>query len=179
MDIYSSLILKFYALLIHITSGNLRIKVLRMMGLRIGKDCLINAKDFSTEPYLIKIGNHVAIASGTHFITHDGSVWIMREENPEIDIFGEIKIGDNTFIGAHSIILPGTIIGSNCVIGAGSVIRGIIDDDSVVAGNPGKIMFKTSVLKMMLSGNKNKLLTKKFGLQAKRNILLKHFQIET
>ena len=143
--------------------------------MKIGKNCSINSNNFSTEPYLIELGDHVAIAGGTSFVTHDGAAWILREEIAEIDVFGEIKIGDNTFVGSNSLILPGTRIGSNCVIGAGSVVRGIIPDDSVVMGNPGKVVFKTSLLKKLLLSNKHKLMTKKLGYLAKKSALLKHF----
>ena len=50
--------------------------------------------------------------------------------------FGKIKIGDNVFIGMNSLILPGTTIGNNVIIGAGSVVRGKIPDNSIYSGNP-------------------------------------------
>lgn len=46
------------------------------------------------------------------------------------------------FVGANAIILPNTKIGSNCIIGAGSVIATDIPDNSVVVGNPCKIIGK-------------------------------------
>ena len=49
-----------------------------------------------------------------------------------------IEIGDNVFIGTGSIILKGTFIGSNAVIGAGSVVHGIIEPNSIYAGNPAR-----------------------------------------
>ena len=49
-----------------------------------------------------------------------------------------IVIGDNVFIGAGTIILPGTTIGSNVIIGAGSVVKGNIPEGVVAAGNPCK-----------------------------------------
>jgi acetyltransferase-like isoleucine patch superfamily enzyme len=52
----------------------------------------------------------------------------------------EIKIGKNVFIGMGAIIMPGTTIHDNVVIGAGSVVRGEIPTDSIVIGNPGKII---------------------------------------
>jgi acetyltransferase-like isoleucine patch superfamily enzyme len=169
---------KLRYLLITFSSGDVRIRLLRSTGMKIGQDCSINTNNFSTEPFLIEIGNHVAIATGTSFVTHDGSVWVMRQEIPEIDVFGEIKVGDNTFIGSNSLILPGTRIGTNCVIGAGSVVRGIIPDDSVAIGNPAKVIFKTSMLKALLLKNKGTLMTKKLGLREKTKILHEHFKLE-
>jgi acetyltransferase-like isoleucine patch superfamily enzyme len=51
-----------------------------------------------------------------------------------------VKIGNNVFIGANSIILKGTEIGDNSVIGAGSVVFGIIPPNVIAAGNPCKII---------------------------------------
>lgn len=172
-----NILLKLRYLLISVSSGELKVRLLRSTGMKIGRDCSINTNNFSTEPFLIEIGNHVAIASGTCFVTHDGSAWIMRQEMPEMDVFGEIKVGDNSFIGSNSLILPGTRIGSNCVIGAGSVVRGVIPDNSVAIGNPAKVIFATSMLKKLMLKNKGTLMTKKLGFQQKRRALHEHFKL--
>lgn len=52
--------------------------------------------------------------------------------------YNAVEIGDNVFIGARTIVLPGTIIGDNTIIGAGSVIKGQIKSNSVYAGNPAR-----------------------------------------
>jgi acetyltransferase-like isoleucine patch superfamily enzyme len=52
----------------------------------------------------------------------------------------DITIGDNVFIGSHSVILGGTVIGDNCVIAAGSVLRGeTLPPFSLAVGNPVRI----------------------------------------
>lgn len=51
-----------------------------------------------------------------------------------------IKIGDNCFIGMNSIILKGTTLGDNVVVGAGSVVHGNFPDNCIIAGNPAKII---------------------------------------
>jgi acetyltransferase-like isoleucine patch superfamily enzyme len=51
-----------------------------------------------------------------------------------------IKIGDDCFIGMNSIILKGTTLGNNVVVGAGSVVHGTFPDNCIVAGNPAKII---------------------------------------
>lgn len=51
-----------------------------------------------------------------------------------------IIIGDNCFIGMNSVILKGTTIGNNVVVGAGSVVSGTIPDNCIIAGNPAKII---------------------------------------
>lgn len=53
---------------------------------------------------------------------------------------GVTHIGDNCFVGMDSVILMGTYIGNNTIIGAGSVVRGKIPDNSVIAGNPARVI---------------------------------------
>ncbi|MFN8255770.1 MAG: acyltransferase [Bacteroidales bacterium] len=156
-------------------SNKFRIDYLRSRGVQIGENCLIFTIAFSTEPYLIKIGNHVVVSAGTTFITHDGAVWVFREKHPNLTVFGKITIGDNTFVGMNCTILAGTEIGSNCIIGAGSVVRGVIPDDSVVMGNPAKVVMKTSIAEMFLTKNKNRVDTKQMTPMQRKEVLLNHF----
>ena len=86
--------------------------------------------------WLIKIGNNVTLATGVYILAHDAS---MKNSTGYAKI-GRVTIGDNVFIGAKSIILPNVRIGNNVIVGCGSVITKDIPDNSVVAGNPGKII---------------------------------------
>ena len=52
----------------------------------------------------------------------------------------EIHIGENVFIGCNSIILKGTVLGDNCIVGAGSVVCGKFPSNVIIAGNPAKII---------------------------------------
>lgn len=51
-----------------------------------------------------------------------------------------VKIGKNCFIGCNVLILKGSEIGDNCVVGAGAVVSGKFEADCVIAGNPAKII---------------------------------------
>lgn len=62
------------------------------------------------------------------------------DKQRDIQKKGNIIIGKNVFIGACSFILPGTIIENNCIIGAGSVVRGRIPSGSIAIGNPAKVV---------------------------------------
>ncbi|WP_057511024.1 acyltransferase [Staphylococcus simulans] len=122
-------------------SRNVTISTARKLGVKIGEDCRllgITKSAFGTEPYLITIGNHVTVTAGVKFITHDGGVWVLRNEYPNIDVFGKINVGNNVFIGINSIILPNVNIGNNVVIAAGSIVTKSIPDNVVVGGNPAK-----------------------------------------
>lgn len=124
-------------------------------GLVIGKDYYIHSRvDFGSEPYLISIGNHVRIAEGVRFVTHDGGVWVFRNEEAlkDIDVFGPIVIGDNVHIGNNVIIMPNVSVGNNVVIGCGAVVTKNIPSNSIVAGVPAKVIetideYKAKVLK--------------------------------
>jgi carbonic anhydrase/acetyltransferase-like protein (isoleucine patch superfamily) len=95
--------------------------------------------DLGTEPYLIKIGNHVTIAGGVLFVTHDGAVWVFREEVPDIQVFGPIVIEDNCVIGQNAILFPNIRIGRNSIIGAGSVVISDIPPNCIAFGVPARV----------------------------------------
>ena len=160
----------------HDTSAT--IERLRARGVRIGENCAIYTEFFSTEPYLVSIGNHVGISGGVKFMTHDGSAWLMRDEHPKRQALGTIIVGDNTFIGENSLILCGTSIGTNCIIGAGSVVRGRIPDNSLVIGNPGQIAGRASLFIEMLRQGANSLDTLGMDEGARRDLLLGHFGLK-
>lgn len=110
----------------------------REQGAQIGEGCSIIPRKLGTEPYLVKIGNHVTIASGVVFITHDGGCWIFRDEVPDIQVFGPIIIEDNCVVGQNAVLFPNIRIGKNSIVGAGSVVITDVPPDTIVMGIPAR-----------------------------------------
>lgn len=78
----------------------------------------------------VRIGPNVSIISANH-------------DNDDYDkhfVARPIEIGNNVWIGANAVILPGVHIGDNVVIGAGSVVTHDIPPNSIAAGNPCKVI---------------------------------------
>lgn len=119
-----------------------KIGYLRKIGIDIGENCFIynSLDDYSTESYLITIGNNVTITSGVKLLTHDGGMRVLIQVGmlEKADKFGKITIGNNVFVGLNSIILPNVTIGDNVVIGAGSIVTKNLSSNGVYAGNPAK-----------------------------------------
>ncbi len=100
----------------------------------------------------IEIEQGVNIASHTCIYTHSSQNAIRLLGDKFIEtpatkrpgyIIESVKIGEYTFIGTACVLLPGTIVGKGCIIGAGSVVKGNFPDYSVVVGNPAKIVGDT------------------------------------
>lgn len=119
-----------------ILRGGVTVKELRKRGAVIGDDVeLWTDKIDKGHAFLLEIGNHVTI-SDARILLHDAST----KRFIGYSKVGKVRIGNNVFIGADSIILPGVTIGSNVVIGAGAVVTRNIPDNSVVVGNPAKVI---------------------------------------
>jgi acetyltransferase-like isoleucine patch superfamily enzyme len=100
----------------------------------------------------ISIGTGVHVASHSCIYTHSSqnSIRFLGDQFIEIPaeqregyIINEVSVGDYTFIGTSSVILPGTTIGKGCIVGAGSVVKGVFPDYSVIVGNPAAIINDT------------------------------------
>lgn len=116
----------------------------RKLGVNMGEDVNIYGYvQWSTEPWIITIGNHVHITDRVQFITHDGGTLILRHLTPDLEITGPITVGDYVYIGTQAIILPNVKIGNNCIIAAGSIVTKDIPDGSVAAGVPARVIKST------------------------------------
>lgn len=111
---------------------------------------------------VIEIGNNVGISGATIYARSKivigdhtnigGNVKILDNDFHPIDADARlvddkeqigtapIEIGKNCFIGCNVLILKGSKIGDNCVVGAGAVVSGNFEDNCVIAGNPARII---------------------------------------
>lgn len=91
----------------------------------------------------ISIGEKTQIGANTKIMDTD-----FHPVDPDARLTGKhsatktapVIIGKNVFIGANAIILKGSQIGDNCVVGAGSVVCGSFGDNCVIAGNPARVV---------------------------------------
>ena len=87
------------------------------------------------------IGNHVNLAQG---ITVTALNHIFKDSSRRIDEQGvstkPVVIGDDVWIGANAVILPGVTIGSHCVVAAGAVVTKDVPNHTLVGGIPAKVI---------------------------------------
>lgn len=159
----------------------LRINLYRIRGYKIGDNCRIFTELAGSEPYLVSIGNNVTLSTNIVLLTHDNSI-IKISKKQYTDLFGEIIIGDNCFVGSNSIILPGVSLADNTIVAAGSVVtKSVKEPNLIIGGNPAKIIgnaldyYKKNEMyglncanlnmkdrKKLINNNKDKLIKKKF-----------------
>ena len=86
--------------------------------------------------WLIEIGDNVTLAPRVHILCHDASTKTFLNYTK----IGRVTIGDNVFIGAESVVLPGVTIGSNVIVGANSTVTHDVPEGTVVAGSPARVI---------------------------------------
>lgn len=112
----------------------LKIKKEKSIEYKIGNVKYHNSLVDSLVPDLVEIGDNFISAPGSIILAHDASLLIQyREYRVQKTI-----IGNNVFLGANAVILPGVNIGDGAIIGAGSVVTKDVEKHTVVAGNPAK-----------------------------------------
>ena len=113
-------------------------------GMDIGNNVIIARTvhlDKNINPKGIHIGDNTWLLRNAMVLAHD----YCRGENGIGKRF-DTYIGKNCVIGVNSIVLPGVTIGDHCVIAAGAVVTKDVPSNSMVAGNPAKILRKGVVV---------------------------------
>lgn len=116
--------------------GIKRVIYVKFFGVDLSKTCQfsLSAKFDLTNPRGVHVGDYSYVAFDASILTHDMTRGVRKHT----------RIGNNCFIGAKSIILPGVVIGDSSIVGAGSVVTKNVPPNSIVAGNPAKIL-KTNI----------------------------------
>ena len=110
-------------------------------GLVIGDRCVIGARCSLVAHASIELGDDVWF--GQDVFVCDASHGYQDPDLPVGEQFGAhqpVRIGDGAWIGHGAIVLPGTTIGRNAVVAAGSVVRGDVADHAIVGGAPAKVL---------------------------------------
>ncbi|MGF0053559.1 acyltransferase [Catenibacterium mitsuokai] len=118
--------------------GEYTTEQLLKMGMKVGKN-FGRLNGVILDPshcWLIEIGDNVTMAPRVHILCHDAST----KQFMNYTKIGRVTIGDNVFIGAESVVLPGVTIGNNVIVGANSTVTHDIPDNTVVAGTPAKLI---------------------------------------
>jgi len=119
------------------------VEMYRKMGVEIGEgtniqfDVVIDSSHY----WLISIGRNCTIAPRVHILAHDAST----KRKLGYSKIGKVSIGNNVFIGAGVIVLPGVTIGDDAIIAAGSVVSHNVEKGTLVGGVPSGLISTVEV----------------------------------
>lgn len=138
-----------------------------LFGENLGENAIINAPIFVNLASNVKIGKNVVLMNGFQCMSAGG---LVIEDDTKIslnctiatnnhDFYDRpvitckpVHIKKNAWIGVNVTILPGVTIGENAIIGAGSVVTKDVPDNTLVAGNPAKILKQLDAEKFKTEG---------------------------
>ncbi len=116
------------------TYGHPQVIEAELAGLSIGRFCSIGPR------VTIVLGNHRTDLVTTYPFRTLSHLWPLAVDGEEDhDSRGDVRIGNDVWLGANSTVLSGSEIGHGAVIGAHAVVRGAIPPYSVAVGNPAKV----------------------------------------
>ncbi len=107
--------------------------------LHLGENFFANINCVFLDEAEIRFGDNVFIAPNCSFYTA-GHPFNIEQRNHGLEYARPIRVGDNVWFGGGVIVLPGVTIGSNVVIGAGSVVNRDLPDGVLAAGNPARVL---------------------------------------
>lgn len=121
----------------------------------MGEGSIVNTPLTAIRPHCVKIGRNVVVMPGCLMMSAGGisigdgtmiaaNVQLISNNHDlyerQVITCKPVNIGKNVWIGAGATILPGVTIGDNAVVGAASVVTKDVDADTIVAGNPARVI---------------------------------------
>ncbi len=103
--------------------------------IRFGDRCFVNVGSTIIAVEEIVVGDDVAFANDVYVMDSDSHGVEGRPHKQ-----APVRIGDGCWIGARAMILPGVTLGSRVLVAAGAVVTKDVPDDSLVAGNPARVL---------------------------------------
>jgi acetyltransferase-like isoleucine patch superfamily enzyme len=109
--------------------------------LRIGDGCVIGRGSHLVSRLGITLGDHVFLGPNVYLTDHNhGYEDTAAPIGTQLPGFAPVVIGAGSWLGANSVVLPGTELGRNTVVAAGCVVRGSFPDHAVLAGVPARMV---------------------------------------
>lgn len=134
--------------------GQVNIGAVKDVDLRIvlGEECTINIGNSVTttntvymtafEKTTIAIGDDCMFSTGNELRTDDAHPIFDVTTGERINFASDIVIGDHVWLGVNTKILGGSIIGTGSITGMGSIVKGLVPNNSIAAGIPAKVIRK-------------------------------------
>lgn len=120
--------------------------------IRIGQECKVDIGDGVTctgkcyvstaEMSFVRIGKDCMLASSNEIRADDAHPIFDVKTSERVNLPTGIDIGDHVWVAAKATILGGSSIGPGSVVGFGSIVKGVIPNNCIVAGSPAKVIKK-------------------------------------
>lgn len=129
-----------------------------------------NCRIDSVYPHLITIGKNFIAAPSSMITAHDA--YLINKTGEMIT--GRVKVGDNVYLGANAVILPGVTLGDNVSVAANSLVTKSFKSNVVIGGNPARILMSMEQYIQFAHTNKEKQVQKKEIKGLSNDILAKN-----
>jgi len=124
----------------------LRHWLIKASGISFGDKTFINMRVNFIDNYrggVIELGQRVAVAPGVTFIADSDPNESILSLNSRYIVRGTIRVNDDAWLGANSVIMPNVVIGRAAIVAAGAVVTRDVGDYEIVAGVPAQTIGTT------------------------------------
>lgn len=126
--------------------------------IHVGDNFLCNYDCVILDIAPVNIGDHCFMAPKAQIYSADHPL-DAKLRGQYIGTSNPVSIGNNVWLGANSVVLPGVTIGNNVVVGANSTVTSSVGNDVIVAGSPAKVIGKNRPVEC----EKNQILSENIG----------------